>query len=191
MTSQEATLSASFIAAAVSLVALFVANRANRAAEVRTAQRALLADTLAELGALLYELVALSKKMTQSKKDETFEAVRRQADSTAKNIDELRRKTRYALWGIDGGFRTIQWMPVYVAHHKDNRTEERASKIIKLGTSLRVSMDAAIMHAYISGGHPTWLQRLVISLKAWRLRTYFDDGKPIEAQKDSAESSHS
>ena len=142
---------------------------------------------LSELGALLYELVALSKKMTQMKKEEKFEAVRKQADATAQKIDELRRKTRYALWGIDDGFRTIQWMPAYVAHNKDNRTDQKAAKLIELGTSLRKSMDAAIMHAYVYGSPPTKIQAAVVWVRARRLRKYFDDGKPqvqLVAQPD-------
>lgn len=181
MNQQEATLVVAVLAAVVSLLSLALTSRAARATEARAARRALLASTFTEIGSLLYELVALSKKMTQARNDETFEKTRNKGELTAQKIDELRRKTRYALWGIDDGFRTILWMPAYIGHNKKNRESENTAKIIKLGTLLRVSIDAAIMKSYETGSPPTIFHRLIVWHKAQRLRQRFADGKPDKA----------
>lgn len=178
ITAEEATLYAALIAAAISLITLVFTLMASRSTDLRAARRATLSTSFSELGALLYELVALSVKMKQMKGSENFDEIRKRAESTSEKIDELRRKTRYPLWGLDGGLRTIRWVPVYIAHLKNERNGERAGKIIKLSTTLRETIDLAICHAYFTGKPPTHFQKLAVWWRARCLRKYFDSGKP-------------
>lgn len=179
MTESEATLYAAIIAAGFSVITLIITAITNKSADLRTARRAAISASFSELGELLYEVAALSMKMTQMKRDEKFDEIRKQAEATSGKIDSLRRKTRYPLWGIDDGFRAIQWLPVYIAHMKNDRTGERAKKIMKMGTNLRKAIDVAICHAYFTGNPPTRWQSIKIWWLARCLRKYFDDGKPV------------
>jgi len=178
ITAEEATLYAALIAAAISLITLVFTLKASRSTDLRAARRATLSTSFSELGALLYELVALSVKMKQMKNGDKFDEVRKKAEATSEKIDELRRKTRYPLWGLDGGLRTIRWVPVYIAHMKHERDSERARKIIELSTKLRETIDLAICHAYFTGKPPSKFQKLAVWWHARCLRKYFDGGKP-------------
>lgn len=178
MAPEEVTLYAALIAAGVSVLTLIVTAVTNQSADLRSARRAAISASFSELGDLLYEVAALSMKMTQMKRDGKFDEIRKQAESTSEKIDCLRRKTRYPLWGIDDGFRAIQWLPVYMAHMKNDRSGDRAKIIMKKGTSLREAMDLAICHAYFTGEPPTHWQRLKVWWRARNLRKYFDEGKP-------------
>ena len=173
----DATLLAAVIAAVLSVVSLFVSAHFSRQSDLRSTRRNALASEFTDLGNKLYQLVALSVKMSQCKTDASFAATRTQADTVAKEIDQIRLKTRYPLWGLDSGFRTIKWMPVYIAHMKDQRTSERTKELLIRGTSLREAMDVAICHAYFHGQQPTIAQRARVKWRAYRLRGYFDDGK--------------
>lgn len=178
MSQDETALLVSLIATGASLVSLFWTSRSARLVEGRTTRRALLNNEFNEIGHLLYKIVALSKKMADSGTDERFAAIRIKAETSSKQIDDLRLKCRYALWGLDDGFRTIKWMPVYIAHMKYNRKSIRTATLIKLGTKLRHSMDKAICHSYFNGAPPSRVSRMVVMYRAWRLRVYFDDCKP-------------
>lgn len=181
MTQEDATLLAAVIAAVFSIIALFVSSHLARLSDLRTTRRNALSGDFTELGNKLYQLVALSVKMSQCKTDKNFAAIRTQADATAKEIDQIRLKTRYPLWGLDSGFRTIKWMPVYIAHMKDKRTDPRTKELLRLGTNLRESMDIAICHAYFHGQQPRLIQRYRVNFRAYRLRRYFDKGKfPVD-----------
>ena len=173
----SAALIASLIAAIFSVVSLLVAAQISRQADLRSTRRIALAGEFTELGNKLYQLVALSVKMSQCKTDESFAKNREKANDIAKDIDQIRLKTRYPLWGLDPGFRTIKWMPNYIAHMKDKRTDKRTKKLLARGTSLREAMDISICHAYFHGQQPTLVQRLRVRWRAYRLRRFFDDGK--------------
>ncbi len=180
MSKDETALIVALIAAGVSLWSLFWTSRATQLVEGRTTRRALLTSEFNEIGHLLYRIVALSKNMADSGTNESFAAIRVKAMDASKQIDDLRLKFRYALWGLDDGFRTIKWMPVYIAHMKDNRKSKRTVKLIKLGTKLRRSMDKAICYSYFNGAPPSNISILMVSYRAWRLRGYFDSGKPVQ-----------
>jgi hypothetical protein len=186
MKAEQATLLAAVVAAGASLITLAITTIVARSADLRSARRSALVASFNELGGLLYSLVALSKKMTQVKSDAKFAEVRAQAEAVAERVDVLRRDTRYVLWGIDGGFRVIKWIPVYIAHFKQERTGPRADEIIKRGTKLRKAMDAAISNAYFSGTRPSLFHRLRVWWIARGIRTYFDEGKPVPSEDELA-----
>lgn len=179
MSQAETALFVALISASASLGSLLWTTRAARLVEGRTTRLALLNNEFNELSHLLYKIVALSKKMADSGTNERFAAIRVKAETSSKQVDDLRLKCRYALWGLDDGFRTIKWMPVYIAHMKDSRKSIRTAKLIKLGTKLRHSMDKAICHSYFNGAPPRRISRMVVMYRAWRLRVYFDNGKPV------------
>lgn len=179
MSQAETAILVALIAAGVSLVSLFWTSRTTQLVEGRATRRALLTNEFNEIGHLLYKIVALSKKMADSGTDEGFASIRLKAETASKQIDDLRLKCRYALWGLDDGFRTIKWMPVYIAHMKDKRKSMRTARLVKLGTNLRRSMDKAICYSYFNGTPPSRTSRAIVMYHAWRLRVYFDNGKPV------------
>jgi hypothetical protein len=173
---QLVTFIAALVSAGASLtVAAFTISN-SRAIDQVIAGRSLLSKDLPELGNELYAIVAFSKKMIYAKTEQSFSDARLKADESAKKLDQLWRTNRYALWGIDDGFRTIKWCPVYIAHHKDKRTGEGAKTIIEMSTSLREKMDKVIMKSYLQGKRPSFIQRKFIMYRAKKLRKFFDNG---------------
>ncbi len=178
---QVVTLVAALVAAFVSIFVAIITIINSQNIDQTVAGRTLLAKDLADLGNELYAVVALSKLMVNAQSDDSFASARLRADAAAKKLDELRRKNRYALWGIDDGFRTIQWCPVYIAHHKNDRHGERAKTIIEMSTALREAIDKIIMESYFSGKKPGVFRRWHIQRKSKSLREYFDAGAPEPA----------
>jgi hypothetical protein len=174
---EDVTFLAAVIAAVFSIVALFVAAHLAKLADQRSTRRNALVNDFTELGNKIYQLVALSVKMSQCKIDSTFATIRAQADSVAKEIDQIRLKTRYPLWGLDSGFRTIKWMPVYIANMKNQRSSPRTKELLRRGTRLRKAMDIAICHSFFFGQQPTFVQRTRVNWRAYRIRKYFDGSR--------------
>lgn len=181
MNKEDATLLAAVIAAVFSIIALLVSAYLAKLSDQRSTRRSALVNDFTELGNKIYQLVALSVKMSQCKIDSTFAMIRSKADAVAKEIDQIRLKTRYPLWGLDTGFRTIKWMPIYIANMKNQRTSPRTKELLRRGTRLREAMDIAICHSYFYGQQPTFIQRTRVKWRAYRLRKYFDDSKvPVD-----------
>ena len=177
MNQGDATLLAAVIAAVLSLVTLLISAYLAKVSDFRITRRSALTSDFTKLGAKLYEIIALSVKMSQCKTDDSFASARSSADAVAREIDTLRLNTRYPLWGLDSGFRTIKWMPVYIAHMKDRLTEPRAKELLRLGTKLREAMDVAICQAYFRGQQPSIFERTRVNIRAYWLRRFFDTGK--------------
>lgn len=175
---EEAMIYAALIAAVFSLVSAFINYLSSRSNEVTKASRRLLEKDFNLLGSLIYELMAYSTGMAKAKSDEKFDEKRDVASETIIEVDKLRRNARYSLWGLDGGLRTIQWMPNYIAHNKKDRASDRVKEILNLGNELRDSIDKAIMRAYFTNGRPKWRHRMHVKYRAWKLRRYFDNSKP-------------
>ena len=75
MTREEATVLAAVIAATFSLTSAFISLIAARSADSKAARRGLLKEDLNEFGSALYEVVALSQKMTTRKTDGSFKGL--------------------------------------------------------------------------------------------------------------------
>lgn len=172
MTREGAILVAAGIAAIASVGGLFINAWAAFVTERRSAYRFSLQESFLELGQVLYEVMALSSKMRKSNSDEAFAAAREQAEEVAKQADELRRKLMYALWGIEDGVKQIVWVPTCMALLKNHRKGERAKGVLEKGTSLRMSLDKAVRHAYLSGKPPGLIDQAVVKWKARSLRIY-------------------
>ena len=178
MTREESVLIAAGVAAAVSVINLVFNIWSSRVKEKRGAYRESLEASFTELGELLYEIVSLSSKLSKMKTDETFATTRKSVEDSARMLDNLRRKTIYPLWGLSSSIQTIQKVPIYIAHTKNTKDQERIKKILILATKLRKSIDKVIMHSYISGAPPTVLNRAIVKYRAKKLRNYFDKSNP-------------
>ena len=82
--------------------------------------------------------------MTEMKTDITFQETRNIANSTCIKLDKLSKELRYALWGIDEGFRTMRMIPSYIGNLKNERSGPRATKVITFSTELREAIDNSI-----------------------------------------------
>lgn len=181
MSSDTATLIAALIAATAATVSTLINILNSRSSAQRDAVRTLLAEEVSEIGNCLYQLVALSKRMTDAGTDEKFNELLRRANDVKDTLNKLRGKNRYALWGLDDGFRTIRWVHSYISHHRHTRSGAAASEIIRQSTSLRLALDKAIMDVYFSGRPPTLRRRIVVRWRAKKLRKFFDDGAPEDS----------
>jgi hypothetical protein len=173
MTAHEFTLYAAAIAAVASMASALLAYRAGKVLDRNSAHREVLAASMENMGDKLYELVAFSKKMTEAKSDEGFDSKRLEAEASAHDVDGLRRRLRYPLWGLDPGFRTLKWLPIYIAHYKKNREGTKAQRMISMATRLRRALDSAIVSSYYAGRPPGLVHQWRVRYHAWRLRRQF------------------
>ena len=179
----DSTAWAAIIAAATSILSLAVTIIVNSRGERRIAMRQSLQDSLNQVGGLLYRIVATSQKMTDMRTDVTFQTARKVADKCCIELDARSREIRYALWGIDEGFRTMRMIPNYIANLKAERTGPRAARVIELSTELRISIDNSIRKAYRNGTVPSCTSRFTVWWKQQRLKDYFAKCKPMPPQQ--------
>jgi len=116
--------------------------------------------------------------MVTSKSASSFDNFRKLSDQQRNELNRLRSKLRYSLWGLDVGFLAIRSIPLYISHYKNTRPDPRADEIIRLGTKLRHAMDKAILSTYVSGLPPTTTACLRVQFWAWRLHRSFAKGRP-------------
>lgn len=114
MDTNTVTLIAASIAALTSIVSLLFSFRNQLKAETRAALRAPLEKNINALGNELYSIVAISKRMGMASDDATYQDRKATATESARNIDELRRDTRYFLWGLNDGIHAMVLLPKYV-----------------------------------------------------------------------------
>lgn len=171
-------LISALIAAFVSVLNVILNIRSSRSTKKTDAMRSILQPDIHKIGLVLYQIIAVSKKMLDAKTDNSFHNFRIISDRHRKELDILRTSMRYGLWGLDEGLREIRSVPFYITHYKNDRQNNRAKKIILLGTSLRLSLDKAIVSVYISGLPANIIKRMFVSYYIWRLRRCFKKGHP-------------
>lgn len=178
----SATLIAAIVAASSSLIGVFVNIYNGRVLPKREALRKVLEVELTNIGSCLYLIVALSQKMVDAKSVDSFSNFQEMAEKQRQELNKLRSKLRYSLWGLDHGLREIRSIPFYIGHYKNSRPNISATKLVRLATKLRMALDAAILLTYVSGTPPALWSRLRIRFWGWRLRRCFAKGRPRPAQ---------
>lgn len=174
----DSTAFAAIIAAFASLITLAFTIVTSFGIDRKVAHRASIQESLNEMGGFLYQIVALSETMRKSKSEQKFADNRYRARLACLKLDEISRRLRYALWGIDEGFRTMRMIPSYIANLKDVRFDEDAVKVIAMATSLRCILDKAVMNSYLNGTSPGWYMQIRVWWSYYRLRRYFKSLKP-------------
>lgn len=180
MTKEEVTLIAALIAASASLFSLFFSARAKLQAEIRSAQRASLEKVITELGNELYSTVAMSKRMGMATDAEAYKENKAIVTESARNIDQLRRDTRYFLWGLNDGIHAIVMLPKYVEFLRGNN--ESVQTIVRLATDLREELDLAIQSSYQSGKSPSKRAITKVTTKLNSLRNFYESEKNKSTQ---------
>jgi hypothetical protein len=178
-----ATLIAAIVAASSALIGVFVNIYNGRVLPKREALRKVLETELNNIGSCLYLMVSLSQKMVDAKSQDSFLNFQKMAEEQRQELNKLRSKLRYSLWGLDQGLREIRSIPFYIGHYKNSRPNASANKLVRLATKLRVALDTAILLTYVSGTPPGRWSRLRIWFWGWRLRRCFTKGRPPRAQK--------
>ncbi|WP_157223471.1 hypothetical protein [Rhodovulum sp. PH10] len=171
------TLIAAGIAAISGLVGVFLNIRNAVTLPQRGALRKILENDINGISSCIYLIVAYSKKMSNAKSDAAFRNFLKLAEEQRQVLNKLRSNARYSLWGLDQGFRELRSTPMYISHYKHSRSGKAAKKIIYISTRLRVSLDRAIIAAYVAGLPPGRWSRLQVWFWGWRLRTYFAKGR--------------
>lgn len=180
-----ATLIAAAIAALCALIGVFLNIRNAAALTQREALRIILRTEINSVGSCLYLIVAYSQKMAGAKSDVAFRNFERLAEEQRQRLNKLRSNMRYSLWGLDQGFREIRSTPMYISHYKHSRSSKAARKIIRISTKLRISLDKAILSAYVTGLPPGRWSRMRVWFWGWRLSTNFAKGRPRHSPQKS------
>ena len=167
-TSQELTLVAAIIAAAVSLVNLALMLHARRAAEFRAAHREAISPFLSKLGDSVHQTVALSKLTLMANTPETYRRRYDEACRAAKDLKQIRREARYGLWGVEEQINVLARLPDWLAHERSY--PEAASGLFDAGAALAQALDQAIVRSYVAGRPPTLVGRTLVHWRASRFR---------------------
>ncbi len=172
LTAVEATLYGAILVAALSVAKLLY----DRLHEGRAEFRALLRPYLLEYAEAIYGVLAccavLAKTANPEQRGHWVEKSRKEAEKLAL----LRPKLRYALWGLDEGFRVLIRLPGWTCHAvSDSR---RAAELIDKATRLRITMDRVALRCFRSGRPPGWISRLQVAFHVRRCREVFNDQCP-------------
>ena len=168
ITSQEVTLVAAIIAAAISLIHLVLSLRSQRAAEFRSAHREAIGPFLSSLGDSIHQTVALSHVALQAKTPETRKRKFDEASDAAKDLKQIRREARYGLWGIEEAIRDLTRLPDWLAHARPY--PEAARRLFDAGAALGDALDSAVVRSYGRGRQPTLFSRAVVGRRAAQFR---------------------
>jgi hypothetical protein len=175
MTSELATLLAAGIAAIASLTTLFVSVFAKRRVELREAQRSALEPLVVDLGSCLYSVVAMSKRLGMAKDDGRYRENKERATESARELDLLRRRVRYTLWGLNDGLHLIGLVPRWAELTRGN--EAATKELISRATILRLAIDSEIRKCYLSGTAPSRRGLRRVGARAGALRKFYDEYK--------------
>lgn len=180
ISAETATVIAAIVSAFFGLASVAISVMYSNRLAQNEAIRKLLYEDINKLGAELYHTVAISKKMLNSKSEEKFEELRLKAHSCRSQLNDIRVKVRYSLWGLDKGIEAIRSTPFYIFHYKNDKSNPIALKLIDLSTSLRRSLDVAILGALVSGRPPTLIRRSVVRFRVYRLERHFKKHAPVD-----------
>lgn len=170
---EYATLIVAGVAAAASILTLFLNIKAQRAAEDRKMYRQNLDPFLADLAEHIYQIVAATNVLLKVRTPEKFKLWSNRAAETNKKLSQLRPKLRYPLWGIDEGIRTLIRFPTWVQHARKN--PKRTEALLRCGNRLRSALDFSIRRSYMKGRPPTFYERAWIWFIAKRCRELFEN----------------
>lgn len=166
-----ATLIAAIIAAFLSFVNLAYRSRSKS----KAAYRELLNDVVNELSQAIHETVAISNVIVKTSTNEALENWRKKGSNAKSNLKELTYKTRYSLYGLEKGMRTLSRLPDW-AEHKRHKPEEYEPLLKKAG-QLKYWLDYSIRKSYFDGTSPSLFQKLMVKYAETRLRKSYNRKK--------------
>ena len=114
--------------------------------------------------------------MGRAASDEKGAEWRKKAETAARQLNDLRRELRLALWGVDSALYVLSRTPMYVAHVKGN--PKHVEVAIAAATRLRRSVDVAARDAFLYGRPPSLWRRLDTWRAARRVTAAFKDARP-------------
>ena len=168
---ETATLIAALIAASASLLKLF----ADRQSEDRGAYRRQLEPVVKDLGQAVYEVVAISFVLREARPGQVQAWCDRAEQAKAK-LTKVRPRARYPLWGLDEGLRTLERLPGWMMHVREQ--PQRASRLIAAANDLRKMLDVTVLRCYRWGRSPSLMERAQVRLHSWRCRRQFEKPSP-------------
>lgn len=172
MTETSATLLAAVIAAVAAVLGVGVTLITTTAAELRTAHRHITLPLLSRIGQGVHEVVALSHAMLKAANEDTFQKRRVRATTAAERLKKLRRRSRYALWGLEKGIRELTRVPDWLSHTRGY--PESAKRLHDSAARLGERLDTAIMRSYRLGRPPSRWDRWRVSRAQKRVRSAYD-----------------
>ena len=167
-----AALITSFFAIASSVVCLVYQHKL----EQQKMHRALLEKYMSQLGELSYSLLSCLKIYPQTKTDTSRKRWQETLETTKIEINQIRLKLRYPLWGIIDEIKTLARTASWGQYYRDNKTQ--FDKFYDLANKLRNELDQAILDSYINGRPPCEKYIKRVKNAARQVKKFHDDTKP-------------
>jgi len=172
MTREEVTLLAAIMAALMSLLSLVVMVKQKYHSELREAQRTTLEKYVVGLGNEIWSVVAMSKRMGLADDNQKYLENKVEAVDSSRNLDKLRRDTRYCLWGLNDGLHYLVLLPRWVEALRGSNLA--VIELIDAATDLREAIDNAIKNSYQNGTPPSKASIQKIESKISEVRRVYD-----------------
>lgn len=171
-----ATLVAALVAAAGSIISLFV----KRASTMRKAHRDSLEPHIGELAKSIHQAVATSAIIVKTNSTQSRERWRARGTDTKKTLKALRTELRYSLWGLDKAIRELALLPDWVEHAWDY--PEYRKELIERGDKLSDALDRSIRRCYAKGRTPSWFERAYVECRRRHLKSSYNELQDVKAQ---------
>lgn len=163
-----ATFLAAIIAALASLVSLVY----RKDFESKAAYRKVLDSILNDLSEAIHETVATSNIIVKTSTKEGLKNWSAKADNAKKKLKVLTYRTRYSLYGLEDGMRTLSRLPDW-AEHKRNIPNE-INPLLKKAGRLKYWLDYSIRKSYFRGTSPNSFQKMMVNYSAYSLRKAYN-----------------
>ena len=169
-----AALITSFFAIVSSIGCLIYQYRLER----QRIHRTLLEKYISQLGELNYSLLSCLKIYPQTRTDDTRKKYQKAMESTKDEINQIRLKLRYPLWGIIDEIRTLALTASWGQYYRDNQAQ--FNNFYALANKLREELDQAILDSYINGRPPCEKYINRVKNAATQVKKFRDDTKPTK-----------
>lgn len=160
-----------------------------RRLEKQKNHRALLEKYISQLGELNYSLLSCLKIYPQTKSDVSRKKWQKTLESTKDEINQLRLKLRYPLWGIIDEIRILALTASWGQYYRNNKTQ--FDEFYAIANNLREELDQAILDSYTNGRPPCKKYIKRVKKAAEQVKRFHDKTTPIKMQEKTSDESDS
>jgi ABC-type multidrug transport system fused ATPase/permease subunit len=134
-------------------IAFIATNMLAIRAERRNAFRKSIENDLKELGAVVYQILALIDVYRHKRTDESERNWKIKMYKAKERLSALRPLVRYSLPGIDPGLKALVRSIDWITHIKDYN-KDASTKLVNLADAVRCIIDDIAIESYAKGIHP-------------------------------------
>jgi len=169
------TALAAIVAAVASLLSLLFTVLASKRSELRVAHREIVRPYLEQLSDDVHTVIAgvvIMRKRAASESDVT--AWQAKAKQAGRRIDDVRRKSRYVLPGLDAAFRQLALASDHVATY-GTLAGTNADLLVSAYQVLADRVERALRRTYRDGVPTGWLGRWRLKMAAQKVVRLWED----------------